>query len=191
MTSRIGCAVLAAGAARRFGGPKLLVELEGRTLLTRALEAARGSRCESVAVVLGAHAERLGDTLIHERVERVRNVEWEEGMASSIRAATAWARARGFDALVLVAADQPRLQAEHVDALIAASDEARRMAASQYGGLLGVPALFPRGSFEALEALTGDVGARSILRRADARVASVPWPAGALDVDRPGDMAGW
>ena len=58
------------------------------------------------------------------------------------------------------------------------------MAASRYAGVLGPPAIFPQRRFADLEALTGDTGARALLREAGADVAAVDWPAGEDDLDR-------
>src|SRR5918997_1615678 len=49
--------VLAAGAARRFGGPKQLAELDGRPLLEHALAALSG--LDRIVVVLGARADEI------------------------------------------------------------------------------------------------------------------------------------
>ena len=188
----VGCVILAAGGARRFGGNKLLAEVGGRSLLARAIEAARASRCARVAVVLGARADELASVVEEDddgRVERLDNAAWAEGMASSIRRAVAWATTGRLFALVLVAADQPGLDATHIDALVAASGGGRRLAASRYAGVLGVPALFPREMFGALSGLHGERGARELLRGREASVAAVAWPAGVFDIDRPADQA--
>jgi CTP:molybdopterin cytidylyltransferase MocA len=186
----IACAILAAGAARRFGGAKQLARLAGTPLLRRAVEAACGSSCARVAVVLGARAAAIAPVLAGLPVEVVENPAWAEGMASSVRAAAAWARQRDDQALLLAVADQPELSAAHLDALIAASGHGQRVAASAYAGVLGVPALFPRACYPALAALEGDVGARALLRGGGLPwlITSVDWAAGARDVDHASDL---
>jgi molybdenum cofactor cytidylyltransferase len=139
--------------------------------------------------VIGANARALAVTLDEHPVERLWNERWEEGMSSSIRAAVNWARRRDLEALVLVVADQPRLDAGHLDALVAASRGGTLLAASHYASLLGVPAVFPRSVFSTLDALTGHAGARTILRGPDSNVVPVSWPPGAFDVDRPEDVS--
>lgn len=187
--SEIGCAILAAGAARRFGGLKLLVDVGGVSLLARVVGEACRSRCDRVAVVLGAGASALAAALGEGPVERLENLRWDEGMSSSIHVAVNWARRRDLEALVLVVADQPRLDARHLDALVAASHGGTRLAASHYVDVLGVPAVFPRSVFTELSALSGDSGARTILRRPNAHVVAVSWPHGAFDVDRREDVS--
>lgn len=48
---KIGCIVMAAGNARRFGSNKLDARVEGKTLLRRALEAVPAACFDRVAVV--------------------------------------------------------------------------------------------------------------------------------------------
>ncbi|HEY2729313.1 MAG TPA: nucleotidyltransferase family protein [Polyangia bacterium] len=189
MAFAIGCAVLAAGASRRLGRPKQLVLVDGVPLIRHVAIAAVRSRCARVAIVLGANAAEVAPTLEGLDVECVDNPDWAEGMAASVRAAAAWAGRHALDALLLAVADQPRLSSLHLDALIAASNDGERAAASAYGGQLGVPALFPRSWNPRLALLRGDAGARHLLRASEELVAPVAWQAGALDVDRPEDLS--
>jgi CTP:molybdopterin cytidylyltransferase MocA len=48
-----GCAILAAGASRRLGQPKQLVEIAGEPLVRRVAQLARETGCEHVGVVIG------------------------------------------------------------------------------------------------------------------------------------------
>lgn len=171
--------ILAAGASTRLGEPKQLVKLGGETLLERAVRVAREAGCEPVLVVLGADAERVltGCDLRGARV--VRNEQWREGMASSVRAGVA--AAEGADGVVLMTCDQPTVTAEHLRVLTASGV----VTASAYSGRRGVPAYFPASSFPELMCLTGGAGARALLRDA----AAVELPDGELDVDSPEDRA--
>jgi len=76
--------ILAAGASRRLGRPKQLVRLGGESLLRRTVRAALA--CDPVLVVLGSQAEAMAADLAGLPVIQVLNRDWEEGMASSIRA---------------------------------------------------------------------------------------------------------
>lgn len=183
---KIGAIVLAAGASRRLGQAKQLVLHDGDHLVRRALRAAAGSRCAGVCVVLGASSDHVMPAVLGIGAEVVHNAAWETGMASSIACGVGWAERRGYDAVVLCVCDQPHLSAAHLDALIREHEATGDVIASRYHAAVGVPTVFPRTSFPGLLALTGDQGARGLLRTGIVR--EVPWEAGALDVDTPQDL---
>ncbi len=165
--------ILAAGASTRLGEPKQLVMLGAETLLARAVRTAREAGCAPVVVVLGASAELiqkqcdLADALV------VVNAAWSEGMASSIRIGIG--AVAGASGVVLMTCDQPAITPEHLLKLTASGD----VTASSYAGRRGVPAYFPAQAFSALMQLSGDSGARVLLRSS----ATVPLAGGELDVD--------
>lgn len=186
--ARIACVVLAAGESRRLGQPKQLVTVKGEPLVRRAARLALASRCAHVGVVVGAHAEAVSRALDGLDVAPLANPGWATGMASSLHVAVDFAVARAADALLVCVCDQPLLVTAHLDALCAAYQDAGRAVASSYAGVRGVPAIFPRASFDALRALRGDRGAGKLLRD-DAGALDIAWPEGAVDVDTPCDLA--
>jgi molybdenum cofactor cytidylyltransferase len=125
----------------------------------------------------------LGDLPVSELV----NPGFDEGMASSIRGATAWAQSLELGGLILMTVDQPLVNASHLDRLIERFCGHQRRIASDYGLLLGVPALFPSSDFDALLELTGDAEARSLLRD-DPETDSIPFAEGALNIDCETDL---
>lgn len=178
----IVAAILAAGASRRLGRPKQLAIVGGEPLVRIAARAAKLSRCAETAVILGSGAGAIAPLLVGEGVTLLANDQWEEGMASSLRRAATWARTRGADSLVVCVCDQPLLTAEHLDNLISMHQaHGGAIVASRYAGMLGVPAVFGPTAITQLEGLTGDRGARDLLRAPD--TVALDWPDGALDVD--------
>ena len=188
--SGVAAVVLAAGASTRFGpqSPKQLAVFEGELLVRRASRAALDSRCDAVFVVVGAHAEAVEQALAGLAVETLRNEAWRSGMASSIACGVAAARDR-FEAVLVCLADQPRVGAADLDALIARFAAGSEIAACHYHGASGVPALFAARHFSALSRLEGDRGARSLLQQHVDDVALVPCPHASVDVDTPEDLA--
>ena len=80
---RIGCVVMAAGDARRFGENKLAAELGGRTLIRRALEAVPAECFCAVAVVTQyAEVEALARSF---GFLPVRNLHPDWGISHTIR----------------------------------------------------------------------------------------------------------
>ncbi|BDG03194.1 nucleotidyltransferase family protein [Anaeromyxobacter oryzae] len=186
----IGGVVLAAGRSVRLGTPKQLLVLEGEALVRRAARAAVEAGLWPVVVVVGDHADEVRGALAGLPVATVANPQYETGMASSLRRGLARLTECAPDAagVVVLACDQPRVSAEHVEALVEAQRQAGKLvAASSYSGALGVPALFAAAVFPELLALEGDRGARGVVERDPARVCAVPLEGGELDVDTPED----
>lgn len=182
----IVAAVLAAGGSRRLGRPKQLLPLHGTTLVEAVVVRVCASSCDHVAVVVGSHASEVAAQVDRFPVEILENPDWQEGLGSSVRVAARWARRIGASALLLCVVDQPRLSTSHLDDLIDTFRQTGDAVGSRYSGTLGVPAIFSAASFDELEALAGDRGARALLGRAGTRI--VDWPDGAIDIDVPADL---
>jgi len=165
-----------------LGQPKQLLLHHGQPLVRHAAQAVWQSRAAACALVVGAQGNAVREALGALPFEVLENADWNEGMASSIRVAVAWARGESCAAVLLTLCDQPRLSAAHLDRLIAEFEDGERCVASGYAGKNGVPALFPKAQFEALATLRGDTGASRLLN-GSAPVVTVPWPEGELDVD--------
>lgn len=187
---RVAAIILAAGASRRLGRPKQLVVCGEETLLARAIRLAHGSDARPVLVVLGAYADIIRATIEDHRALIVNNQAWAEGIASSIRAGITALDAQAQGALIL-GCDQPRLSASHISGLLQTfmANRGEAIVISTYAGVRGMPAVFPRSMFAALQALQGDIGARSLLANPPLPVAEVEFEGGEIDIDLPGDLA--
>jgi molybdenum cofactor cytidylyltransferase len=192
--------VLAAGGAERMGSAKQLLRYRGASLVRRAVNAATASGCDSVCVVVGSRAAELSSELEGSAAKIVANPRWAEGLSTSIAAGVAAVTAAGAPAgILLLLADQPHVTSDVVDALIEAFDgRSQSIVASAYSDtpgdseatgdrIVGVPALFGRGYFTALQELTGDRGARPLLERERDRLRTIRFDAGAIDIDTPDD----
>jgi molybdenum cofactor cytidylyltransferase len=187
---RLGAMILAAGASRRMGRPKPLLEWEGRPLVVRAAEAALAAPVWPVVVVLGSQAAMIRPAVARLPLLVAENPAWSEGMASSLRTGLATLRqfSRQLDGVVVALCDQPAFSTAILLRLIEAQRATgQNIAAARYGGRCGAPALFLREHFAALAALTGDEGARLLLNGDPARVAGVDLPELAADLDTPED----
>jgi molybdenum cofactor cytidylyltransferase len=187
-SSHIHVVVLAAGASTRFGSTKQLVRVNGRPLLHNVVSRAVELAGHSVTVVLGAHAGELAPLLKHTPASVSVNREWAEGIASSIREGIAHIPATA-DGVMILLADQAAVTTEDLRRLAGAwRRNPNGIAASQYAGGVGVPAIFPRWCFRELNELRGDRGARQLLQRHVDRLVRLPMPSAELDIDRPEDL---
>src|SRR5258708_31370811 len=85
--SRVAGVLLAAGQGSRFGRPKALVELDGRTLAERGVTMLRAGGADPILIVTGAAQVDLGHLGPDHQARTVYNREWRTGMGSSLRAA--------------------------------------------------------------------------------------------------------
>ncbi|MGR3782179.1 MAG: NTP transferase domain-containing protein [Albimonas sp.] len=188
--------LLAAGASSRMQGrDKLLEEVAGEPVLRRAARALVESAADEVICVLRPGDAARRAALAGLEVTVVENPEAGEGMAASIRRGLSAADPEA-DAALLALADMPEVAAGHADALIEAFDPARGAAicrAADAEGRPGHPVLFGRRFFESLARLSGDEGARDILRtNADfVRLVKTDGRGARLDLDTPEAWAAW
>lgn len=188
--------ILAAGQAARFGKPKQLLDFHGEPFVRQVAKTALAAGLSPVVVVTGAYAKEVEATVKDLDVQIVRNAEWEEGQASSIRAGLGpapppasplaghpapnaaevrriWGRA-GEGAAIFLLADQPQVTRHVLDALKSRHAEGLfPIIAPLVADRRGNPILFDRVTFDELRALQGDVGGRVLFRKYPLEY--VPW----------------
>jgi len=191
---RLAAVILAAGGSSRLGRPKQLLRYRGATLIERAVRLARRVAGGGIVVVVGDQRQRLRSLLRRRehrraddgRLRIVGNARWAAGLAASLSVGIAAVPPTAQAALILVV-DQARLDARDIERLVAAwRRRPSKPAAALYRERAGVPVVMPRRWFSELANLTGDVGARQVLRRLG-DISLVEMPAAAFDVDSPAD----
>ena len=187
---KIGAIILAAGGSSRLGEPKQLLRFRGQTLLRRMVDVATAGGCSPVAVVVGAERDRVLAELAETREFLVENETWQRGIGNSIRAGL-----RGLlgaypnlDAVILLACDQPLVDAKTIAGLSATHTETKKpIVASSYAETLGIPALFARAYFDELFVLDDDTGAKQVIFNHRKDVEEYLFPEGAIDIDTAAD----
>lgn len=188
--------ILAAGAASRYGQPKQLLDYHGQPFVRRVAQTALAAGLSPVRIVTGANAEAVEAAVTDLAVEIVRNAEWQEGQASSIRAGlnpnplpgppqnpmkfsrilgrVARQRQGRVGAVIFILADQPQVTAHVLTALKARHAEGLfPIVAPLIADRRGNPVLFDRTTFPDLLKLSGDVGGRALFR--EYAVEYIPW----------------
>ncbi|RKT56305.1 nucleotidyltransferase family protein [Saccharothrix australiensis] len=184
---RVAGLLLAAGAGRRFGGPKALVTRGGAPWVESAGAVLRDGGCAPVVVVLGAGADEVRARAALDDVVVVENPAWATGMGSSLRAGLA-ALPGSADAVVVLPVDTPGVTAAAVRRFVDLAAPAA-LARASYRGAPGHPVLIGREHWAGVSsAATGDAGARHYLRVHGAARVPCEDVADGADVDRPQDL---
>lgn len=182
----IATIIPAAGASRRLGSPKQLAIFDGESLLRRSIRRAVEAKLGPVIVVLGYESNRLLQDATDLPCELLTIDDWQEGMSASIRAGiTRTAADATADAALVTLVDQWALTTQDLMRLAHAyrSGTASIAAAEYADGTVGVPAIFARAYFNELLSLTGDIGARHLLRSRGTDITLVGMPNAGPDFD--------
>lgn len=185
--------VLAAGASRRFGSPKLLAPLGDRPLLQHPLDALAAAGMDDVVVVVGTGAAEIERAIVWRGERRVVNPRPEDGLSSSVRVGLdAAAEDPATDAVLVVLGDQPRLRAGVVRAVLDEAERTDRPIVRVRYAEDGAPnpVLVRRDAWALAAGLDGDRGLGPLLDRRPDLVAEIAVEGVNPDVDTPEDLAG-
>jgi len=185
-----GIIILAAGNSSRLGKTKQLLHFNGKTLLQHAIQEAAEAHGELIVVVTGAHADEISKELKNEKVEIVFNKDWEQGIASGIVIGLkkAIALRNELEKVILAVCDQPFVSSLLLQQLFEKQNKSgKHIVASAYADTIGTPALFTKKYFDALMGLTGDQGAKILLKKYSDDLATVDFPDGYIDIDTQAD----
>lgn len=179
-TGEMGLILLAAGASRRFGGPKLIANLQGRPLLHHSAATFSTFPFASRIVVSareGQDLDRFGFTCVIPPGK-------SDALAQSITAGMAALDLVKLDSVMIALGDMPFITPAHIEKLIENFNGSA--VASTSGGTPQPPAIFGRSRVPELLELQGDQGAKDILRDAPLVKARAEV---LMDVDTPEDLA--
>lgn len=178
----IGGLILAAGAGTRFGDtPKQLAPFHGRPLLEAAIRAqCTVPSVERVVVVLGSRAQQVRAAVDFDRAETVVCDAWESGQAASLRRGLA--EFPDASSVVITLGDAPLVTPEVIALFTGEAPRTRAV----YDGRPGHPVVLGPEEVSALTSLTGDIGARELLRGGP--VIEVGHLCSGRDVDTPDDL---
>lgn len=152
--------LLAAGAGRRYGKPKVLVDC----WLDIAVQALRDGGCDDVVLVLGA-----ADIPHPTGVVVVTATDWDEGLSASVRAGLAQADRMRADYAALHVIDTPDVSGAVVTRVIQCALASRGgIARAYFGDRPGHPVVLARRHWpDVLATISGDNGAGAYLRGRD------------------------
>jgi molybdenum cofactor cytidylyltransferase len=163
----IAIIVLAAGKSSRMKTPKQLVKIGNNFLLEIVLSKAKAINMHHVYCVLGANDARIRREISSPNVDFIYNATFNKGLSSSIVTGVSRIELQpDYKAVLILLGDQPAIEKEYLNAMIALfSEDNSKIIAANYGGKLGVPAIFPQSYFSKLKNMSGDFGAKEILHK--------------------------
>lgn len=184
--------VLAAGRSSRMGEQhKLLAQVAKASLVARVVNASLQSDLVSTTVVVGHRAQDLKNELLGKDVVFVNSPNYKLGLAESLKAGLASLPA-GIDGVMILLADMPFITFEHINTLILAFNPLaqKHIVVPKWQGRRGNPVLWPTHYIPMMMQLSGDRGARLLLREFSENVRSVAMPTDAVlvDVDTPAQL---
>ncbi|MBI4926824.1 MAG: putative selenium-dependent hydroxylase accessory protein YqeC [Anaerolineae bacterium] len=180
--------VLAAGASRRMGRAKQLLDWQGEPLVRRAARTLLEGGCSPVIVVTGWESEAVPSALAGLDLRVVNNERWQDGQSTSV-AAGINAVPPGCGAAIFLPCDQPYAGVDVIQALVELHAFTQADAVCPRVGNERVsPTLFSRRWFGALNQLVGDAGGRQLLGQLN--LSYVDWADErlTLDLDEPEDL---
>lgn len=162
--------LLAAGMSRRYGGIKLLDEINGKKMYCYALELAEKLKVKERVVVTGY--EEIKEQAESRGMRCIWNACPEEGISRSLKLGLSEVRQhfKEADGVLFLVCDQPYLSAETVNQMITAFEEGDKkiLCPVPEGGSFedaGNPCIIGRDYFDELFSLEGDVGGKKVIRR--------------------------
>lgn len=156
--------VLAAGGSRRLGRTKQLEPWGRSNLLGHVVSRTFEFPVDEVWVVLGHEADQILDDTDLGEAYVVENLEWEEGIASSLRVALdALTRLSRCDQALIVIGDQPDVPVDTVTELLEShARSGRPVSIPKYRYSWGNPVVVNRSLWARLMSLEGDEGAKRL-----------------------------
>jgi molybdenum cofactor cytidylyltransferase len=172
----VAAVVLAAGQSTRMAPfNKLLIEDRGgKAMVARVVDNVLSSGARPVVVVLGHLRDEVRAALGGRPVNYVFASDHAAGLSASLKAGVA-SLGEDVAAAVVCLGDMPLVTGRVIDRLIAAydPDEGRTIIVPTHDGRGGNPILWDRRYFPEMLALSGDSGARSLLKRYVEQVAEI------------------
>ena len=186
--------ILAAGASSRMrGADKTLQLIDSKPLLSEVIARAEATSCP-VFVALPAPDHPRAACLVHTTAKPIFVPNAALGMGQSIATSVQYLP-ENIEAVMIVPADMPGLHALDLQTILTAyiANPGQIIRAVDAAETPGHPVVFPRSTFPALKRLSGDDGAKSVLKSAKDQIIFVPLPGqnATQDLDTPEDWAAY
>jgi len=176
---RVSAIILGAGRSTRMGEANKLTEsFDGKPMIAHVADAALSSTADEIILVTGHQKDDVLKALAGRPMSYAHNPDFADGLSTSIKAGIKAAAELDppVDAALILLGDMPLVNSDLIDRLIAAHDpdEDRYICVPTVGNKRGNPVLWDAAFFNDLQALSGDVGAKSLMAENADLVCEVP-----------------
>ena len=171
----IHAVLLAAGRSERMGrNNKLLLNVDSIPLVRKSAINILNSDVTSMTVVTGFDENKIVNALSGLNVNFVKNINFREGLSSSLKAGLANITPTP-SAVIICLADMPKIQPEHINQLIENFDPLKgwEICIPTNNGKRGNPVLIGSRFFPYIFETNGDFGAKQIMKQHSDKIVEV------------------
>ena len=171
----IHAVLLAAGRSERMGrNNKLLLNVDGIPLVRKSAINILNSNVTSITVVTGFDENKIVNALSGLNVNFVKNINFREGLSSSLKAGLANITPT-TSAVIICLADMPKIQPEHINQLIENFNPLKgwEICIPTNNGKRGNPVLIGSRFFPYIFETNGDFGAKQIMKQHSDKIVEV------------------
>ena len=171
----IHAVLLAAGRSERMGrNNKLLLNVDGIPLVRKSAINILNSNVTSMTVVTGFDENKIINALSGLNVNFVKNINFQEGLSSSLKAGLANITPTP-SAVIICLADMPKIQPEHINQLIENFNPLKgwEICIPTNNGKRGNPVLIGSRFFPYIFETNGDFGAKQIMKQHSDKIVEV------------------
>lgn len=171
----IHAVLLAAGRSERMGrNNKLLLNVDGIPLVRKSAINILNSNVTSMTVVTGFDENKIVNALSGLNVNFVKNINFREGLSSSLKAGLANITPTP-SAVIICLADMPKIQPEHINQLIENFDPLKgwEICIPTNNGKRGNPVIIGSRFFPYIFETSGDFGAKQVMKQHSDKIVEV------------------
>tara|TARA_A100001015_G_scaffold74706_1_gene82937 strand:+ start:198 stop:803 length:606 start_codon:yes stop_codon:yes gene_type:complete len=180
--------LLAAGNSKRMGQPKQLLSWKNKSLIQFQVETILPTTGK-LYVILGAYAPLIHPILKDYKIELIHFDQWEKGMGNSLAYGIQKILKLNpkIEGILISLIDQPLVNTSHYLDMRASFKKGKNqiIASESDSGWSGVPVLFDAYYFDELQKLSGEEGAKLILKKNEADTILINAGNTLIDMDTP------
>lgn len=178
--------IMASGFSRRMGRDKLMIEINGETILEKVIKTAKNSKLDKILLIY--RRDEIRDIGLKYNLKTIYNPDAILGQSESVKLGVL--NSHESSNYMFFVADQPYLETEVIDRLIDSFKLEGKITVPYFTDKFGMPLIFPNRFRDELLNTSGDKGGREIIRDNPNLVKKVYFDDEKLgkDIDSPEDL---